>query len=221
MYNKSSIFFIILYLLSSCNFLSAMESMEGMVILPSKKDLLERLQPIKEYEHFLNNSTFIEKFANKTKYSPEVFMALGLQIDEYRERFKNDRLAFHLEMLKPKVITLMLQDHPDAIAFLKKENVLAEPVLLPSELILHQYLETAGFDYLVKKSHITQQLANQQKYPTEIFMIVDSQVNEYVKKLPNKMAAQAFLALVPHLTKIILQQHPDAINFLIGEQLFE
>jgi len=196
-----------------------MESKEYAITLPSKKDLLERLQPIKEYEHFLNNSLFIETFANKTKYGSEVFAVLGFQIDEYRERFKNGMHTFQLEMLKPKVVTLMLQDHPHAIAFLKKNNVLAEPVLLPSEPILRTCLETAGFDHLANKSTIIQQLANQQRYPTEIFMIIDSQVNEYAKKL-NKMSAIAVLKLIPYLTKVILHPHPDAINFLIGEELF-
>jgi hypothetical protein len=179
------------------------------------------LQPIKEYEHFLQNSPFIETFANKQKYAPELFAVLGFQIDAYHEKFQDNRQTFHLEMLKPKVITILLQDHPHTIAFLKKEKVLAELVSLPSAPILQDYLKIEGFDHFASNSHITQQLANQQKYPTEIFMIVDSHVVEYAKKLQHPMMAKAFLLLIPKLTKTILQKYPDAIECLIGEQLLK
>jgi len=119
---------LLLLLLNTYNFVSSMECDKYMVILPSKPVLLNQLQSIKEYKHFFQNSTFLDKFSNRTEYAPMIFAHLGFHIDEYRERFKNDMQAFHLEMLKPKVVTLMLQDYPNTIAFLKKENVLAELV---------------------------------------------------------------------------------------------
>ena len=215
-----------LLLFSSCNFLSAMEQsameqIDHMITLPSQEVLLKQLQPIKEYEHFLQNSPFIETFANKQKYAPELFGVLGFQIDAYYEKFKNDRQAFHLTMLKPKVITILLQDHPHTIAFFKKEKILAEPVSLPSAPILQDYLKAGGFDHLASNSHIVQQLANQQKHPTEIFMIIDSHVVEYIKKLNHPIMATLFLKLIPKITKTILQKHLDAIEFLINEQLLK
>jgi hypothetical protein len=130
-------------------------------------------------------------------------------------------------MLKPKVVTLMLEDHPEAITFLKKEKVLPETVLLPSAQTLHEYLKD-DFSHLADKTELIQKLANQTKYPTEIFMIIDSQVNEYAKLVsfnPEllvfnlKVANKIRLLIMPNLTKIILQKHPKAIEFLINDEL--
>lgn len=212
--------YAILLLLSTVNFLSAMEQDKHMVMVPSQKVLLERLQPIKEYEHFFSTNNFIKTFASTKKYAPEVFACLGFQIDVYREQFKNDQHAFRLEMLKPKVVTLMLQDHPEAITFLKKEKILPELVLLPSPQILHEYLGDK-FKHLATNTKLVQELANQAKYPTEIFMIVDSQVDEYVKKLSNQIARKLFISFIPTIAKTILQKHPEAIKFLIKDELLE
>jgi len=191
-----------------------------MVMVPSQKVLFERLQPIKEYEHFFSTNNFITTFAGTKRYAPEVFAHLGFQIDEYRERFQNDRQAFHLEMLKPKVVTLILQDYPEAITFLRKETVLPELVSLPSAQILHEYLGDK-FKHLATNTKLVQELANQAKYPTEIFMIVDSQVDEYVKKLSNQIARKLFLSFIPTIAKTILQKHPEAITFLINDKLLK
>lgn len=215
-------FQIFLFLLNLYSFVSAMESEleKSRVALPSQEVLLKRLEPIKQYKHFLENSTFIKEFANQNKYAAEVFMVLGFDIEEYGKRFKKNG-TFKLEMLKPRVVTLMLQDHPNAIAFLKKENVLAEIVQLPDEETLRQRLNSAGFDHLVSHSKITQKLADQQKYPTEIYLIAAKQTIIHANRLGHPMLKNLMLFSIPKITQIILQKHPDAIEWLIKDNIIE
>ena len=207
----------LIFLLTNTNFLSPMEQSHHIKI-PSKEILLERLQPITEYKHFFQNSVFLDKFSNQTYYAPVVFAHLGFHIEDYHDRFKNDIQLFNLEMLKPKVITLILQDYPNAITFLKKEKVLAEPVTLPSKETLHDYLKN-GFDHLASKTKLIQELAHTTKYPTEIFMIINNQMNQYVTLLKNGPLIKTCIMLIPTLTKTILQKHPAAVQSLINEKL--
>lgn len=211
--------FLIVSLLATYNFLSAMEQ-NHTITVPSKEILLERLKPITEYKHFFQNSVFLDKFSNTTHYAPVVFTHLGFHIEDYYDRFKNDVQRFNLEMLKPKVITLILQDYPNTITFLKKEKVLAELVTLPSKEILHDYLKE-DFDHLASKTKLIQELAHTTKYPTEIFMIINNQMNQYVTLFKNGPTIKTFLLLIPKLTKIILQKHPNAIQSLINEKLIK
>jgi len=50
-------------------------------------------------------------------------------------------------------------------------------------------------------------------------MIIFSQMEQYVKQFKNQAIAKANLLLIPLITKIILQNHPEAIKFLINEGL--
>jgi len=81
----------LLLLLSTANFLSAMEQDKHMVMVPSQKVLFERLQPIKEYEHFFSTNNFITTFAGTKRYAPEVFAPWKKPKLEFQARVSGPR----------------------------------------------------------------------------------------------------------------------------------
>ncbi len=187
--------------------------------LPSEQVLRERLGTISECKHFIENSPIISLFAGQKKYAPAVYMLISFEKDMYAEKFQKmpgiAKLVFQVEAVKPKMVELILQDHPAAIEFLKKEKIMTSPIQLASEKALHKDFSNKGLDHFADKTSVVKLLADQKKYPSEVFMIVVTQMEEYINLLPaNPLIRKAQMTLIPTIIDIIFEKEPQAIEWL-------
>ncbi len=199
--------------------ISAMESEDSITyLLPSANMLSARLSTIPECKHFIDNSPIIPRFADQKQYAAAVFMIVGFEKENYGKKFANmptiDKSLFQIEAVKPRMVELILQEHPAAIAYLKKKNIMIDPILFESEEIVRKKLIDAGFDYFATKSSVAKLLANQRKYPTEVWMIIVNQMEELIKPFPNRMMKNAQLELRPMIVETLLKEYPKAIDCL-------
>jgi hypothetical protein len=197
---------------------SAMESEDSATyLLPSANMLCARLSTIPECRHFIDNSPTIARFADQKHYAPAVFMIVGFEKEDYGKKFKNtpdiENSLLKIEAVKPRMVELILQDHPAAIANLKKNNIMIDPIQFPSAAMLRHQLNTAKFDHFAEKSSIIKLLATQKKYPTEVGMILMDQMELYTATLPSFMR-KANMALMPQIISVLLKDDPKAIDWL-------
>jgi hypothetical protein len=188
------------------------------LLLPSEQVLRQRLGIIPECKHFIENSPIISLFAQQKKYAAAVYIIIGFEKDIYAKKFKNtpeiDKLVFQVEAVKPKMVELILQDHPAAIEFLKKEKIMTNPIQFASEETLHKEFRN-NFDHFAQKTSVVKLLANQKKYPSEVYMIVVTQMEEYINLLPaNPFIRKVQMALIPAIINVIFKKEPQAIEWL-------
>jgi len=123
---------LLLISLFLCNFCDiAAMYMHKQCLLPSAETLRARLLTIPECQHFVENSQIITMFADQAKFPVVVFMAIGSELDIYAQRFKNkvdniNTSVFSIATMKPKMVELILEDHPFALVMLKKKGVLTD-----------------------------------------------------------------------------------------------
>ncbi len=203
-------------------------AMQEVVTLPSQKTLQKRLLRIEKCNDFFTHSSFIQSIANKVMPVKDLFESIDYHTNIYRDNFKQLHF-FHLyknifavHMLKPKIIELCLKNNISVFEKLKKEECIPGKVLF-KEKVLQRRLHCHQQKYPELNPNLIANIANHRLYPTQIFLIVLDELDQYIieKGFGNPAQIAAIQSYGPTIVKIMLKTRPKAIKHLQDHGLIE
>jgi len=100
--------------------------------------------------------------------------------------------------------------------------------IMPSEETLLKRLQEKEFGVFAEKTDIAKKLGNQEKFSLGVANQIELSLVDYEKELeqsmPKQLAAMVFAHTYKHkkqLLKLLLQEHPEALEELKGYELYE
>lgn len=114
---------VALVLISTLNGLYAMENL---VTLPSQQELKKRLTVDVGIPHFVETTYIDRKLGSKKARPLEVTAILDSSLQQYSENVENNLLCQIMQNKRQDMIAAILQEHPEAIEFLKQNGSLAQ-----------------------------------------------------------------------------------------------
>ena len=107
-------------LLVSANKSSAMDQS---VELSSQQELSSRLCSM-GLNHFVEKTRIDKQLGGQQKHPLGVVTAVELALYDYDQCVQNKMVAVQMQMFKPMIVKAFLQEHPQAIDYLKQQNLL-------------------------------------------------------------------------------------------------
>jgi hypothetical protein len=105
---------------------SGLYTMENNITLPSQQELKKRLTVDVGIPHFVE-TTCIDRKLGSTQRSPrEIIIILDSSLQQYNDNPENNLLKQTTQNKRQEMIEAILQEHPQAIEFLKKNGSLAQ-----------------------------------------------------------------------------------------------
>jgi len=94
-------------------------------------------------------------------------------------------------------------------------------ITLPSAEILQQRLEARGLCLFLKTTKLVAQLGGAVKGPLEVVVAVNRALSDCNEQLQLPMVAMALRERRPEIISCILQDHPDALDFLKKQEFLK
>lgn len=91
---------------------------------PSALNVLAKPFNDKGFQHFIEKTKIDKDLANRELYPLGVIMAIETHLYDYNEYLKNPMMSRLMQMRKPEIIDILLQNHPEAIRNLVNQGVL-------------------------------------------------------------------------------------------------
>lgn len=91
--------------------------------LPSVQVLKQRLAA-HGFDHFEEKTQIAEKLGGQKKVPMGVAVAVELALHDYAQNLQNPMIAFMMQMRKPELLEILLQDFPDALTELRAHGLL-------------------------------------------------------------------------------------------------
>ena len=200
--------------------------MQEVVTLPSQKTLKRRLLRIEECNHFFTNSSFIQSIANKVIPVKDLFESIDHHTNRYRDNLKKLHFfpvyknVFAVQMMKPNIIEQCLKNSFSVFQTLQKEEYIPHKVQF-KEKILKRRLDINQLQYPELNSKLIANIANKRLYPTQIFLIVLDEIDQYIleKRLGSRVQITAAQLYGLIIVKTMLKTRPKAIKHLQNQGL--
>ncbi|HSC25377.1 MAG TPA: hypothetical protein VLB80_04160 [Candidatus Babeliales bacterium] len=108
-------------LLGACSGLSAIGN--TLIRLASQQELRNRLNNT-GFDHFVEKTSIDQELGGREQHPLEVINAVNSALYDYSQIIKNPVLNMLMREGKPRLIKIILQEHPQAIKYLKEKNLL-------------------------------------------------------------------------------------------------
>jgi hypothetical protein len=113
-----------------CSAINGLSAMGNKITVPDQQELKNRLDKL-GLHHFVEKTHIDKTLGSTNRYPHEIVAVIDLALLQYNETslstFEHDiqrNIANQfMQMKKPKMIEAILQEHPDAIAFLKERSI--------------------------------------------------------------------------------------------------
>lgn len=102
-----------------------MDTKNTPIQLPSEQILKNRLHEM-HLQNFVTKTNINTTLGNQNRTPVDVVMDVELALYDYDQHNQNQGLTAQMEIRKPEIIKTILQDHPQALEYLKQKGLLKD-----------------------------------------------------------------------------------------------